>query len=494
MLWAIYTLGCTEPPEEPLGSIEPVGPIGPLGYRLSADLTEPDRAWAWCVADGIPGEEHLVESPEPQTHHELAVMGLLAETDYRCEVHAGALTESVPVRTGALPELSPWLVQGEAAGYTVFNTQRGIGGELGPSYVVMVDGRGEVRWLYEVGTELVCDLDVQVRDGVVHIGGGWAGLSVASPNRGVFRDLDLQGNVLLDRTVPDFGMGFNHHSELLPDGTYLSLTGSDEAVGDNDWVGVGVERWSPTDGVLWSWSTQPLIDAGVMEEPAEDVRTPYTANAVALVVDPLGPGAWISSYSRQELWRIDLATSQPTHLLGPGVGFSVEDANGNALPSAELPHTQHDPQFIDGPLGPDTRVLLYDNGLHRPGGEYSRVVEYDLDLEREVMIRLWSWTEPGWFDPTMGGVQRLPDDHVLVAQGFNRNRSPGSSDSSSLVELGPLSASAERQVVWRLDLQDQGWPVYRGERIDGCAVFGNLAQCEALAERLAELQDRPEGT
>jgi hypothetical protein len=346
-----------------------------------------------------------------------------------------------------------------------------------------------VRWLYEIGTEFVCDLDVQVRDGLVHLGGGWAGMTEASPNRGIFRDVDLQGNVLLERTVPEFGMGFNHHSELLPDGAYLSLTGSDESAGDNEWVGVGVELWSPEQGVLWSWSTQPLIDAGVMEEPDEEARTPYTANAVVLVDDPLGQGVWVSSYSRQELWRIDRLTGDPTHLLGPGVGFTVEDREGNVLGREELPHTQHDPQFTSGPLGPHTRVLLYDNGLHRPGGEYSRVVEYDLDLEREVMIRLWSWTEPGWFDPTMGGVQRLPEDHVLVAQGFNENRSPGSLDSSSLVELGPLPGSGERQVVWRLDLQDQAWPIYRAERVDGCAVFGNLGQCEALRERLAELQD-----
>jgi hypothetical protein len=489
MRWAIYTLGCAEPPEQASEAIESRGPIGALGWRLGVELTEPEPAWAWCVAEGLPGEEHLVESPEPSVSHELAVMGLLAETDYRCEVSAGALTETIELRTGALPELSPWIVQGEAQGYTVFNTQRGIGGNLGPAWVVMVDGRGEVRWLYQVGGPLVSDLDVQVRGGVVHMGGGWAGMTEASPNRGVFRDVDLTGQVLLDRTVPDFGMGFNHHSELLEDGTYLSLTGSDERVGDNEWVGVGVERWSPAEGVVWSWSTQPLIDAGLMEEPAEDARTPYTANAVALVDDPHGPGAWISSYSRQELWRIDLATGQPTHLLGPGVGFTVEDTSGNALPSAELPHTQHDPQFTEGPLGPDTRVLLYDNGLHRPGGEYSRVVEYDVDLEREVLIRLWSWTEPDWFDPTMGGVQRLPDDHVLIAQGFNSNRSPGSQDSSSLVELGPLSASAEREVVWRMDLQDQAWPVYRAERLDGCAVFGHLQQCPALAERLAELRD-----
>ena len=149
------------------------------------------------------------------------------------------------------------------------------------------------------------DLDAELWFGddgepTVHLGGGWAWFDLDQPNRGVFRDVDLSGNVLLDHAQPVFGLGFNHHSERLPDGSYLSLTGSENVLGEDQWYGVGIEQWDPRTG-WWSWSSQHLVDQGVLGVPEDGVKTPYHSNSVSFVSDEAGEGAWVSLYAARRL-------------------------------------------------------------------------------------------------------------------------------------------------------------------------------------------------
>lgn len=461
------------------------GPAGVLGRRLAVEVARPGPAWAECTSPDDPEEHHLFESRHPVSHHEIAAVGLLAETAYDCSVHAAGFAEPVSFVTGSLPDLDPWIVSGETTGYTLFNTQDLCNPDEDPSYVLVVDPQGRVRWILDVGTDLVCDLDAQYFPGDpprIHVGGGWASFANGQDNRGVFIDVDLAGDVLLDRTVPDFGKGFNHHSERLPDGTYLSLTAPEEAVGDLEYVGVGVEQWAPS-GLVWTWQSQGLVEGGF--EAVAGANSPFTANAVSLVEDSWGPAAWVSIYSRMEMWRIDKVTGERTHVFEHGGEFALFDPAGNPLPPSEFTFSQHHPQWIDGPTGPDQRVLLYDNGNNRPGGSYSRVAEYDLDLDARTATLLWTWTEPDWYDPTLGDADRLPDGHVLVAQGFNVKKTPESADRSEIVELVPPD-----DVVWRLTMTRPETPLYRADRIDACDIFGNLTFCPRLADRLDALSGR----
>ncbi|MEQ1568233.1 MAG: aryl-sulfate sulfotransferase [Myxococcota bacterium] len=474
-----------------------LGEAGAHGRHLAVpDQDEP--VWVECTSPDDPEEQHLAEAPA-SSPAEVELFGLLADTEYTCVAHARRAEGEVTFRTAPLPERVEWTVTGQTTGYTLFNTQSGVlSDDENHAWVLVIDPEGQVRWSYDVGVDLICDIDAQHHPATgpddpegFHVGGGWASFSKNQSNRGVFLDLDLAGRVVLERTMTGEGRGFNHHSERLADGSTLSLLGGINAVGDHSWIGVEVEWWSPAAGVTWSWTSQTLVDRGVLAEPQGDTRAPYTANAVAVVEDPWGSAAWVSAYTKRELWRIDRDTGDRTHLIPDE--FTVWDTRGVPLPPESFTYDQHDPEWSDGPFGPDTRVLMYDNGNGRPGGSFSRVVEFDVDLDQRRLVELWDWTEPGWWNPTLGDADRLEDGHVLVAKGFNLSRSEGSDDVAALVELdAPIVGGDEDPPAavetWRVAWEDQTWNLYRAERIGPCDLFDNARYCEDTGRRLSELR------
>jgi hypothetical protein len=471
----LAALACRSAPEVWL-SLAPGSP-NPLQGTVEVELSQQGPVWMECTTDADPEEHHLVESTAAASRHELVVRGLLPETWYRCVVWAGASWGEVGLLTPAVP-LPALGASGEPSGaYTLFNVQTESYTD-GQALLAMVDPQGRLRWWYPVGTHLVLDIDAEVEwdaqgEPFVHMGGGWAHQRDDQPNKGVFRDVDLSGETLLDRSEPDFGVGFNHHSERLDDGSYLSLTFHEEALGDSSWYGVGVEQWD--ERLLWTWSTQTLVEQGVLPVPTQ--LTPYHPNSVSFVTDAWGEAAWLSLYMTKEIWRIDRLTGERTHVFGATGEFTLTDASGQPLPPEEWPYVQHDPDYQGA------RVLMYDNGAGRPVEEpYSRVVEYELDLDARTAVRLWDWTEPGWYDPVIGDADYLPSGNVLVTQGFNRNRTPDSDDVSELLELRPPD-----EVVWRAPFPSPDWAVFRAQQYDGCALFANARYCEDVAERLAEL-------
>ncbi len=459
-----------------------------LERRLDVTLDGADDVWVACTSEAEPLERHLLESSGPASMHSFVLRGLLPDTGYTCAAHSacGGAAAEASFTTGrpiGLPVLTATVTPGETpwGAYTLFNEQRGCG-NLSPMYAAMVDPDGRLRWVYAVGIDLVLDVDVQLLDrNSVHVGGGWGIFDPGQANRGVFRDVDLSGAVLLERTLPDYGLGFNHHSERQPDGAYLSITGERDTDGRREWNGVGVELWSPAAGVEWTWSSQALALSGELDPPgpldALFLPGPYHANAAELFTDELGEALWLSIYGTEELWRIDRATGERTHVFGAGGDFTLVDRSGEPLPDREYPWVQHGPDYT-----PDGRVLVYDNGVTRPGGGTTRVAEYKLDLASSTATLEWTWTEPRWNATVVGDADWLPDGNVLVTQGFSKCAELLDNDVSELVELRPPDT-----VVSRITWPDSDWGVYRSQRYDGCAVFDNARYCPALADRWEEL-------
>ncbi len=461
-----------------------------LEARFTVDVGGPEDVFVACTSAEEPLEKHLVESSGPATSHELVLRGLLANTTYTCVARSMCGTEaptlSAEVTTGRpadVPILTATHTPGEAmsGAYTMFNQQGGCGPNS-MMYLGIVDPDARLRWLYEVGDHLVLDVDFQLMDpNTVHLGGGWGVFDEDQGNLGVFRDVDLSGNTLLERTEPDYGLGFNHHSEALADGTYLTITGDIDTNGVREWNGAAVELWHPTNGVVWSWNSNALALAGEVDPPTIIdellLPSPYHPNASTLITDTLGDALWLSIYGYQELWRIDRATGERTHVFGQGGDFTLVDPAGDPLPDSEYTWVQHGIDYK-----PDGHVLAYDNGVGRPGGSYSRVVEYQLDLSTNRATRLWDWTEPGWYDTVVGDADYLPNGNVLVTQGFSRCVEIIANDVSEIVELRPPDT-----VVSRITWPSSSWGVYRSERYDGCAVFANARYCDAVATRWTEL-------
>ena len=451
--------------------------------RIGVTLGAPGVAWAACTLDATPTETVIAESMEPALEHELKLLGLAAGESYDCEVHGGAETWDLQLEVDPVFGAPAFEVTRDESvdfqgAWTLLND--GGGCFSGMNRVIVVDPEGRHRWVYEAGNDMIADLDTSVTsDGYMHVGGGWGVLDASQPNRGIFRTLDWDGTILVDRTEPDFGEGFNHHSEPMEDGSYLNVTTSRLNDGVHEWYGVGIERWHPEEGVVWTWDTDAMLDAGQLSWVAGD-DSPYHANSVTWMDDEEGPALYVSLFVDQEIWRIDRDTGLRTWRFGPGGDFTYLDTDGTLLPSSRWVYAQHDPEYSE-----DGRVLVYDNGYDRPGTDYSRVAEFQLDKVDMTATLLWEWTEDDWNNPIVGDADWLDNGNVLVTKGFFKCWSPTSPDTSAIVELDPDTLD----VGWRLKWVSRDKATFRAQRYEGCDIFSNNTRfCDEAEDRLNELR------
>jgi hypothetical protein len=91
---------------------------------------------------------------------------------------------------------------------------------------------------------------------------------------------------------------------------------------------------------------------------------------------------------------------------------------------------QHDPSWLPGAKPGELRVLVFNNGGKRPGGEYSSVDELVLPFDAKAgFVRekdqafgptatAWSYHVPEkYLSPFISGAQRLPNGHTLICCG-----------------------------------------------------------------------------
>ena len=110
---------------------------------------------------------------------------------------------------------------------------------------------------------------------------------------------------------------------------------------------------------------------------------------------------------------------------------------------------QHDANWIkDGLNNYQNRIMIFNNGIDRPTGNYSTAIEINTPLEEDYNYNildsgafgpsdeLWSYTSPdtfGFFSPRFGSVQRLPNGNSLISN----------SDMGTFFELDSTD-----QIVW----------------------------------------------
>ena len=76
----------------------------------------------------------------------------------------------------------------------------------------------------------------------------------------------------------------------------------------------------------------------------------------------------------------------------------------------EISH-QHNPTFLD-----NGRVLLFDNGPHRPGFSHSRVIEVD-PATNEIAWEYQGDPPISFYSYHISGAQRLPNGNTLICEG-----------------------------------------------------------------------------
>lgn len=457
---------------------------------LDIRLEESASVELLCTTAADPEEAHVLEAGAA-VEHSLALRGLLAETTYVCSVRGGCAegAEEIELRTGSLPEsVGGYVASGStdrmSGAYTLFNEAEVC--DSGVDQIVLVDPQGRVRWYHIIPESLELDLDVSLavepRSGElgIYYGGGWGLFDTGVKTWGISRFLDLSGEEIYHRALPEHGLGFNHHSQLTSQGRYLSLTTTEHPDAEGEpMLGIAVEEYDPVaEELTWSWTSEAAVAAGVIgRTTAADGR--LNANSISPVTDAQGEAFYISDYYLSSILRVDRATGEISWRLGPGGDFRLLDASGAELSEEDWFYSQHDPEFEGN------RVLLHDNGTDRPisdSEKYSQVMELELDLEAMTATVLWTWTEEGWFEAVVGDSDRLENGNILVGRGhcdccWWRGWKLPVGSNTAVIELD----GETREVLWRLDWESADNGLYRAERVDGCALFANAAYCPDLA-------------
>ena len=150
----------------------------------------------------------------------------------------------------------------------------------------------------------------------------------------------------------------------------------------------------------------------------------------------------LSARDFSEIWVIDHSTTTEEaagHTGGnSGKGGDLlyrwgnPEAYGRGAPADRELYLQHDARWIESAFPGEGNILVFDNGDHRRGGEYSRVLEIEppVDGAGEYSIAAgeafspdapaWSYQAPepaDFFSRRLSGANRLPNGNTLICQG-----------------------------------------------------------------------------
>lgn len=99
--------------------------------------------------------------------------------------------------------------------------------------------------------------------------------------------------------------------------------------------------------------------------------------------------------------------------------------------------------FVSEPS--EGRLLVFDNGFERPGGAYSRAIEYAVDVGAGTATKVWEYRpSPDIYAALVGSARRLPNGNTVTLFGMLAGHN-GSSGPITAVEVTPAGA-----VAWRM--------------------------------------------
>jgi hypothetical protein len=452
-------------------------PTPNMQARVAVTLSARADVAVVCTLEEDPSEVHLLEGID-QDQYSFQLGGLLADADYACTAVASCPTSREAPVTAALhtlpaPAFTPTATARthpslEMTGaYTLTNAQPDCtGGPDRDQWLVIWDPQGRPRWLYTLPPGLNAGIEARWHGGDTIVWGGGADAS-GSP---AIVDL-FEGELYKTEFPGSSAVTFHHDGKQIPDGRILTTEESLE----QDWASFQLRLVEPETGeVGWYYhSDQAVAQGALTPQGYYDSKDPWHLNWA----DVVGQQAIVSLCHAWTIAAIDIPTSQVTWKFGMDGDFRLVDPQGAALSWQDFPQCQHGLEY-DG-----ESLLVYDNGSVN---RWSRATEYTLDPERMVATKTWEWSEPGWFETSMGDVDWLTDDHqrVLVTQAHPECFSPSPGWVSQIVEVDKESGEA----VHRLIFDEDDTTTYRAERLGGCDIFRNAALCDDLAKRLARLE------
>jgi hypothetical protein len=426
-----------------------------------------------CEGKDVVDEMFVVDLGPLGGADEVFLAGLLAETTYSCSVD-GESSEEAHFTTDALPEDLPEasLVEDGAAGgpYLLMNHGTDLSDDRQTKFLIY-DDRGRLRHYHflPVGAS---DLDVSyLGGGEILYGGGYA----ASPTV-----VDLDRTVAQQAPGPFEAYGRYHHTvERLADGTFLAAETSRNSDPDdpaNVWTGFAIERLSSDlQAREWVLNSQELVNDGTLGVGHADNLDPYHLNALQWMEDEGQVAA--SLYRISKVALIDVDRREMIERIGWNTEWILRDVQGQPLPDEEWFFGQHALELDPVPGGSVSRrrLLLHDNGVDRPDGTLrTRIVEYELDKATQTAVLTWEWSQPGWFEPIWGDVDRLADGRISITHAHCQKCTNLVEQRTEVILVDPGTDSVD----WRLRFAGQRDASYRSEWLTDCSIFHRVSACD----------------
>lgn len=220
-------------------------------------------------------------------------------------------------------------------------------------------------------------------------------------------------------------------------------------VGGTVWTGEAIWEWDfASDQLQKRWSSfdsmSPASDVGARSAPADWLH------ANSLSIGPRG-NVLMSLFWTHEV--ISIAADYQSlewRLGGPASTFTVLDGAMEA--------GQHTAVEVEA-----DRVLLFDNGLDRPGGElFSRASELQIDRASGTAAIAWEYRPyPTTYAPIVGSTRRLENGNTVVSFGVSENALAGFPDAGPLAvhEVTPSGRTSWLLRLERVDLLHRATPL-----------------------------------
>jgi len=215
-------------------------------------------------------------------------------------------------------------------------------------------------------------------------------------------ELDWDSNVVWEARLPML----HHDFERLPNGNTLLLCweampaelssqvlGGYQAADDPDqMLGDVVKEVSPSGEVVYDWKSWEYLDlARAVICPLEGRKEFTHQNALTVT----GNGDFLVSYRQTStIGIVDKKTGSFKWEWGPGF----------------LSH-QHNPSYLD-----NGNVLVFDNGPHRRGVSYSRVIEIN-PTDDQIIWEYLGDPPISFFSYHISGCERLANGNTLISEG-----------------------------------------------------------------------------
>ena len=303
--------------------------------------------------------------------------------------------------------------QGSYRGYTLLTTN-------GSNYVKLIDMEGRVchQWYYpeRLGYGYLLNNGNLLFRTISSRAGGQR--SDAGPRSGAIIELDWEG-----REVWRYENPLLHHDfDRLPNGNTLVLLfeplepelaarvkgGARNADRDVEMLGDLVEEITPEGETVYSWRSWERLDPETDEIGFLENREEWThQNSLRTTPD----GDLIVSFRRTDtVGIVDKKSGDWKWKWGPG----------------QISH-QHYPHMLG-----NGNILLFDNGCHRPGPTFSRVLEVN-PTTSEIVWEYKGDPPISFYSFHISGADRLPNGNTLICEG-----APG-----RVFEVTP-----NREIVW----------------------------------------------